>query len=230
MGERRLRAALADYEKALIVQPDDAYVYASRALTLSQKGRAIADVDKAISIEPKEPFFPKLKGDIHARHGDAQAAIASYDWAIELDPKSNGVYSDEADIYPKLGDTEREVAVLTRLIVVAPADQHGLFLRALAYEKLGKLDLAMKDSDALVVLNPSNQVYTERRDRLRKPKDGAGPLPVPPVVVDEAPPAKSVAQSPEAPAPKEAERTPSKLNCCVFVPGANLTISVPCTK
>lgn len=213
------------------MQPDDAYVYSSRALTLSQKGdfaRALADIDRAIAIEPKEPFFPKLKGFIHAGHGDFQAAIASYDRAIELDPKNSGVYADEADIYHKLGDTEREVAVLTRLIVVAPADQNGLFLRALAYEKQGTLDLALKDYDALIAVDPSNQFYNERRDRLRKAKDGAAPAPVPPVVVEETSKAKSAAQSPDTSPPKEAARSAS--DCRVFVPGANLTVVVPCAK
>jgi len=219
--------ALADYDKALSVDPGDAYVYGSRALTLFQKGdfaRALADIDRAISMEPKEVFFPKLKGDIHAGHGDTQAAIVSYDRAIEVDPKKLDAYHAKAEIYHKRGDTDAEVGVLSRLVDVAPADPYGLFLRALAYEKLRKLDLALKDYDALVALDPSNQFYNERRDRLRIAKISGGPPPVAPVVVDEKPSAKGAARLPDA--AKESERT----DCRVFVPGANLTVVVPCAK
>jgi tetratricopeptide (TPR) repeat protein len=218
-GEKRdYNRAFADYDKALSVDPGDAYVYGARALTLFQKGdfaRALADIDRAISMEPKEVIFPKLRGDIHVGQGDTQAAIADYDRAIEVDPKNLDAYRETAQIYHKRGDIEAEVGVLNRLINVAPADQYALFLRALAYEKLRKLDLAMKDYDALVALYPSNQFYNERRDELRKAKTGGGAPPVAPVVVDE--------KSAQGVAKKE-------VDCRVFVPGANLTVVVPCAK
>ncbi len=214
------------------MNPRDAYVYGSRAFTLAQKGnlaQALADVDRAIDITPEEPVFHVTKADIQRRRGDLPAALASYDQVLKLDPNSTDAYREKADIYRKIGDNEGELASLSSMIVVAPSNQYALLLRAFAYEKQGRLDLALKDYDALIALNPSDQFYKDRSSQLRKAKDRAGPPPVPPVIVDEAS-AKGVAQSPEAAPGKEAERTPSKLDCRVFVAGANLTISVPCAK
>jgi len=219
--------ALADHDKALSLQPDDAYVYGSRALTLFRKGdatRALADIDKAISLEPKETLFPKLKGDIHASQGDTRAAIASYDRAIEIDPNNTDAKQAKADIDRKLRDTEAEAAALNRVINVAPEGQSGLLRRALAYEQLGKLDLALKDYDALIAMAPSTRFYTERRDRLRIAMTIGGAPPAVPVVVEEGPSAKGAAPT------SDSVKGSEPPDCRVFVPGANLTVVVPCAK
>jgi tetratricopeptide (TPR) repeat protein len=81
--------AIADYTKAIEIDPKYADVYYDRGDVWYDKGdydKAIADYTKAIEINPK--FIPAYKhlGDAWREKGYYDKAIASYTKAIEIDP------------------------------------------------------------------------------------------------------------------------------------------------
>ena len=123
-------------------------------------------------------------------------------------------------MYRKLGDAKGEEAALTRLIALKPKDQYGILLRAFLYEKLGKADLAIADYDSLLGLDPDHKFYRERRAELLALKGGvpAGPAP------------KVIDAAGDAPPATKAEDAPPELECRVYVPGANITVSVRCEE
>jgi tetratricopeptide (TPR) repeat protein len=214
--------APADFEKGLALKPD-ARLFFVRALTYKRMGddvRALADLDRAIALAPKEPTYYSVKAEIYLAQGKTVEALAMLDQGIAIKPDHAQFFQDRAEVYRKLGDAKGEEEALTRLIALKPKEQYGLLLRAFLNEKLGKRDLAIADYDALLALDPNSKFYNERRAALLAAKGGAPAAPAPKVIdaAGEAPPVKKAAE-------------PAAQNeCRIYVPGAGVTVAVPCAK
>jgi tetratricopeptide (TPR) repeat protein len=83
-----LRRAMADYDEAIRLNPNDANAYNSRGDCWEAKGdldRAIADYNQAIRLDPKfaVPFYNR--GLIWERKHDLQKALSDLTKATELD-------------------------------------------------------------------------------------------------------------------------------------------------
>lgn len=83
-GRERYRLAIAHLRQ---VQPAyEAYTQACKALEVGNMQRALALLDKAMHIEPKEALFPILRGEIHKRLGHQREALYDFDHALALNP------------------------------------------------------------------------------------------------------------------------------------------------
>jgi len=88
--------AIADFDKAIALNPKDAIAYTNRGLAYSEKGdydSAIADYDKAIVLDPKLALAYTARGLAYEKKGEYDKAIADYTQAIadyrktlEIDP------------------------------------------------------------------------------------------------------------------------------------------------
>ena len=88
--------AIADYDKAIALNPNHAYAYNNRAVAYGIKGdldRAIADLDKAIALNPNDATAYTIRGNAYYVKGDYDRAIADYRKALEIDPS----YSNAKD-------------------------------------------------------------------------------------------------------------------------------------
>lgn len=79
--------------------------HASTLLAHDQYDAAMADVDKALQIEPKEPRFYGLKGEILYSEKHFKAATAQFDLAIDRDPHYYEYYLGRGLANAKLGNT-----------------------------------------------------------------------------------------------------------------------------
>ncbi len=61
--------------------------------------KALKDVNRAIKLEPDNPFLYYNRANIHARNKDYQAAIADYDKAIALQPNMAEAYYNRGLVY-----------------------------------------------------------------------------------------------------------------------------------
>jgi len=81
--------ALADFDSALILKPNDHDFLINRAMALEKMKyyqRAIDDLDQVLQKNDKNAQAYKLKGDIFFRTDDFQAAAANYTMAISYKP------------------------------------------------------------------------------------------------------------------------------------------------
>jgi tetratricopeptide (TPR) repeat protein len=81
--------AIADYSKAIELDPKSAYVYNKRGSVYSSKkdyDYAIADYVRAIELEPKTPYYYNNIADIYFNLGKLDKAIDFYQKRIELSP------------------------------------------------------------------------------------------------------------------------------------------------
>ena len=85
--EGRFDDAIAEYSKAIELDPTNAYFYSMRSWGHSENGDyelAIADLDKAIELEPNNGGFFYNRSDVYRRMGDAARADADLNKAREL--------------------------------------------------------------------------------------------------------------------------------------------------
>jgi tetratricopeptide (TPR) repeat protein len=81
--------AIADYTKAIALDPNVALAYTNRGLAYYRKGeyeRAIADHSKAIAIDPNHANAYYNRGVAYEQKGDKDQAIADYDKVLEINP------------------------------------------------------------------------------------------------------------------------------------------------
>jgi tetratricopeptide (TPR) repeat protein len=89
------RYAIECFTAALQKEADCVAAYACRAesyLALSEQGRALADINRALSLDPKNAVFYALRGNIYSVMEDTAQALADYDKAVALDPKESLFY------------------------------------------------------------------------------------------------------------------------------------------
>ena len=92
-------AAIANYDRAIALAPDDADAYHNRGIAKDAQGdyaAAIADFDHAIALEPDGADVYHNRGVAKVEIGDYAGAIADYDRVIALDPDNKAVLEDRA--------------------------------------------------------------------------------------------------------------------------------------
>jgi tetratricopeptide (TPR) repeat protein len=86
-----------------------AEAYSARASwlhKLNKEDQALADYDKALSIDPTNVEFYDYRGDSLVEKGDLDAAIANYNQAIRVDPTYAAAYYSRGKVYQSKGDIE----------------------------------------------------------------------------------------------------------------------------
>lgn len=108
--KREYDLAIADFSKAIEIDPAHLPAYYWRAQSYRDKGdyeRALADVSEATDIEPNYGVAYEVGGSIYFLKGEHDRAIAEYTRALTLDPESSEAYCGRARAYAKKGDKGR---------------------------------------------------------------------------------------------------------------------------
>jgi tetratricopeptide (TPR) repeat protein len=88
----RYDEALADYTRAIELDPSDAWAIAERGQTCRLMGRydeALADYTRAIELDPYDAAVMAERGETFRLMGRYEEALADYTRAIELDPATD---------------------------------------------------------------------------------------------------------------------------------------------
>ena len=149
--------AIADFDQAIQLQPDDAAAYNNRGLAYAHKGdydRAIADYDQAIQLQPDLAEAYSNRGNAYADKGDYDRAIADYDQAIQLQPDYTTAYNNRGITYADKGDTGRAIADFDQAIQLQPDYALAYNNRGATYAHKGDHDCAIADYDQAIQLRP----------------------------------------------------------------------------
>jgi tetratricopeptide (TPR) repeat protein len=106
--------AIADYTKAIEIEPKDTYAYRYRSeiyLERRDYDLAIADLGKLIELSPNDasPYMSRARA--YKSKGDYDRAIAEYSKALEIDPSRGHIY--RGGVFNLTGDYDRAIADLT---------------------------------------------------------------------------------------------------------------------
>ncbi|MEP6885723.1 MAG: TIR domain-containing protein [Gammaproteobacteria bacterium] len=125
-----LERALADMEQSVARAPDQAWSYRHRGLARStwlwDYAGATSDFEKAIALDPTEPFGLMDYGAVLAFLGQFKAAIEMTQKALALDPLATDAIGNLAQAQLALRDWAAAEATLVRLQQISPGNEISL--------------------------------------------------------------------------------------------------------
>jgi protein O-mannosyl-transferase len=149
--------ALADFNHAIALDPDDAQAWLGRAdacLHMQKPDEAMRDFAQAIALQPAMPLPLVKRGDAYKGLGKFDLAFRDYSRAIELKPDYADAYAARGDLFLRINRPEPAAADFTRAIALRPDDAESYNNRSAAYGQMGRLDEALQDVDRAIALNP----------------------------------------------------------------------------
>jgi len=117
---------------------------------------ALADLKKAISLDPHASLACNGLGNAYYKKGQFEQAITYYTTAISLDPKDVLAYCNRGRAYMKTERYEPAIADYTAAISIEPGSIIAYIDRGNAYIGLHKYQKAIDDSKAAVGIDPKN--------------------------------------------------------------------------
>ncbi|MHC5927506.1 tetratricopeptide repeat protein [Nostoc sp.] len=158
--------AIASYDRAIEIKPDNDSAWYNRGITLDNLGRfeeAIASYDRAIEIKPDNDSAWINRGITLDKLGRFEEAIASYDRAIEIKPDNDSAWINRGITLDKLGRFEEAIASYDRAIEIKPDDDSAWYNRGITLRSLGRFEEAIASFDKAIEIKPDDhQVWVNR--------------------------------------------------------------------
>lgn len=120
--------AIANFTKAMELDPDFAYAYYMRGLAeafLEDYDAAISDFTKFIAFDPNDPVGYSSRGNVKYLSKDNEGALADFNKAIELAPDP-GDYTNRGDVFRALANYEEAILDYNRAIDLLSEDDQKL--------------------------------------------------------------------------------------------------------
>jgi tetratricopeptide (TPR) repeat protein len=127
---------------------DLASIHYNRGLALLERGehgRAIADFDDAIRLDPLSARAFNNRGSAWYAKGDLDRALADFTRALALDPSYALAFNNHGEIRREKGELRQAIADYSEAIRLDPAYTAAYANRGLAYERLGDFEQARSD-------------------------------------------------------------------------------------
>ncbi|MFJ6833154.1 tetratricopeptide repeat protein [Streptomyces sp. NPDC091209] len=163
--------ALAEFDRAIGLDPGQARAYRSRGMTRAESGdypAGIADLDRALALDPDDGRSYAVRGEYHRVLGAYDAALADLDRGIALDPARDFAWASRGATRLSRGDLDAALADLGRALELKPDYGWALARRARVWRALGEDARQMADLDRAVALQPDwAWGACERGDALR---------------------------------------------------------------
>jgi tetratricopeptide (TPR) repeat protein len=123
-------------------------------------------VDRAVALNPQDPWAVSERGLDHLAKANYDLAIRDFDRALELTPMSSWTIAERGAAYLQSGRYDRAIADLTRALELDDGDAWVLYARGLAKRKSGDIAGADADMAAATTLWP-NVADAMEKDGLR---------------------------------------------------------------
>lgn len=169
-SQRNPAGAIADFSKAVELDPRNPDRYGDRANAYMQSGQldlARADLDKALGLKPDSAELLRDRAMLRFSQKDKAGALADADAAARLIPPTSLESLVIAEMFEELGQPSRAIPIYTAAIAVHREDAQlssmlngRCWARALANVEL---DEALKDCDRAVRLEKANAAYIDSR-------------------------------------------------------------------
>ncbi len=120
--------ALKDFNKAIQLQPKNAYVYLNRGTVYHEKKKfeqALADYTYAIELEPDNSIAYSNRGATYVVMKKYLLAISDCNRAIELDTNCFGAYVNRGEAYEAIGEIELAISDFKNAILLNPSDEES---------------------------------------------------------------------------------------------------------
>jgi tetratricopeptide (TPR) repeat protein len=153
--ERAVQSYTQDIER----EPGQVNHYLGRAacyLNILQKERAIADVERALKLNPNNALALQLRGEIFSLEKIYDAALDYFNRAQAINPHWAVPYFDRGSVLLDKKEFQSALAELDKAISLPPPFPLFHVLRSLNHFVLGDLEASHADQDAAIRLSPND--------------------------------------------------------------------------
>lgn len=171
-----LEKAVADFDSAIALSPQDARAYEARAIAYASEHvyeKAAADDKAAIEIDPLSVRAYNNLAIVYKAEGRLVEAIASYDRAISIAPNEPKLYFNRGKCLRAFERTKDAIADYDHAIALDGAFLSAYLARGNAYEALGNVENAKADFDRVLQIDPMNNAAIVNRLELDRLQDSA---------------------------------------------------------
>jgi tetratricopeptide (TPR) repeat protein len=151
--------AIANYEKAIILDPESVVAFINRGQAQARKGTldaAIADYDKAISLDPNSAVAYNNRGFARVKKGDFDAAIVDLERAIALNPTDAFAYNNRGMALAGKGNLDDAMADYDKSIALDAGNALAYQNRGNTRNQTGDWNGAIADFERLITLSPKS--------------------------------------------------------------------------
>jgi len=155
---KRPDEALASYDRAAELRPDDPLILNSRGAVLRELNRfadALADFDAAIGLKPDFTEAFNNRGNTLKDLERYTEALADYDRAIALKLDNADAYNNRGNLHKEIERFEQALADYDKAIALQPTYPEAFYNRGTTAFELRKFDAALADLDRAIALRPN---------------------------------------------------------------------------
>ena len=164
--EGRHEEAIAEYTKAIELNPDNSTTYNRRGFAyddLCQYEKAIEDYNKAIELNPGYAVAYNNRGFAYKNLEQYERAIEDYSKAIELDPSYARAYNNRGRAYTNLKQYEKAIEDYNKAIELDSDYAIAYSNRGVAYNDLKQYEKAIEDYNRAIELYPDYAIAYNNR-------------------------------------------------------------------
>lgn len=175
--ECTLNKALADFNDAIELDPNNSQGYYRRATVLMEQGKLVdarTDLAKAIALQPDNSSLYLDLAVAHLKSNNPEQALRDIDKAIEVDPTSYKPYLLQGKIYfEQLKDSAKAAESYNKAVELCPkTDPTAYFERGIYYEQSQNWEAVIADMTQASQIRPdSPDPYGHRGDAYARLND-----------------------------------------------------------
>jgi len=173
--------ALASYDKAIAITPNDTLLWQNRGAALHKLERyveALASYDKAIAIDPNVSGLWQNRGAALHKLERYVEALASYNKAIDIDPNHANVWCWRGNALNNLGRYAEAIASCDKAIAIKPDYADAWSYKGNALKELNRYEEAITAYDRAIQLDPKiesafvgkNELLTKQNEQQNREK------------------------------------------------------------
>jgi tetratricopeptide (TPR) repeat protein len=162
-------AAIEDFNTALGIDPDYAYIFEWRGHAYSGKGekdKALADYTRMVELEPERTDGWRCRGGYYHETGEYDKAIADFTQCIAIMPEHPSYWANRGVSYFEKGDYDKALADLDKSIAIDAHNSYPLEFRGLIYKKTGEYDKAIADFNRAITSESQNDYALSQRGHI----------------------------------------------------------------
>jgi tetratricopeptide (TPR) repeat protein len=148
-------AAIASYDQALKVKPDNGSAWYNRSNSLYELGRyeeAIASYDQALKVKPDDDSAWYNRGNALNELGRYEEAIASYDQALKIRPDNDSAWYNRGTSLYESRRYEEAIASYNQALKIKPDEYSLWYNQGVAFQELGRHEEAISSYDQALKL------------------------------------------------------------------------------
>ncbi len=159
LNQKDYNRAIADFTRAIQLDPNSAKAYACRAQAWGAKhnrDHEIADLDQAILLEPKNILYRVSRAGTWSVQGRHDQAMADYDLTIQLEPNNPMLYVARGNEWRRHLKLDLAIADYDRAIQLDPKYIQAYISRALISKQRRNFAQAIVELSAIARMAPDN--------------------------------------------------------------------------